>query len=615
MKKLLLLILIAFSFSLNAQKVGTFKTGNVGDTYFENYSNYLVRVSLDSSLIESKPNTFKILKGLKAIGILDSVKFLWTGEMGYKERVSGIYHYATKLFSNDSLSNNATQVTEVNQPYLSGNIAPNEKLCLNNPNGGAGFISHDDIGFGSGEGWCLTFVMNWNCINAIYESILKSSSDLTNIIIRNGSNNNLFLVNSTGGYTVWDAINNIIGKISIIQLVSTGTTVELIINNISFGVHTLSGLFTFDKFLIGDSGSNLGFAGKYYSHLIHAKALTSTQVTAEYNLLRSIYPEMESVVIGTQEWTTSNLDIVTTCMGNVIPNVIANSKVEKVSDWDFTVMASINVTIIDNNSFQTVVGAGGGILFTNTLTIGKWYKIEIAGTSGSVNIINNNSPYNMYKTNAYGINYLKAQNTGFILASNGDNQVDITTISVQELGWANSTELYDGLIAQGYTVADATKETTMWCYYNNDPVLGSIYGKLYNWYAVKLIQDDIDAYNIANPLAHWGWHCGIPNEYETLSTYLGGDAISSGKMKMIGLNYWDTPNEGATNESGFTSLGGGIRNESGVCEFLNDNGRFWTPVAQSVDNAFYVITHRVVTELYRLSGSKNSGYFVRMVKD
>ena len=23
-----------------------------------------------------------------------------------------------------------------------------------------------------------------------------------------------------------------------------------------------------------------------------------------------------------------------------------------------------------------------------------------------------------------------------------------------------------------------------WCYYNNDPVLGSIYGKLYNWYAV-----------------------------------------------------------------------------------------------------------------------------------
>ena len=36
------------------------------------------------------------------------------------------------------------------------------------------------------------------------------------------------------------------------------------------------------------------------------------------------------------------------------------------------------------------------------------------------------------------------------------------------------------------------------------PALGAIYGKLYNWYAVKLLQMDIDYYNAANPTAPWG---------------------------------------------------------------------------------------------------------------
>lgn len=41
-----------------------------------------------------------------------------------------------------------------------------------------------------------------------------------------------------------------------------------------------------------------------------------------------------------------------------------------------------------------------------------------------------------------------------------------------------------------------------WCYYDNDPVNGAKYGKLYNWYAV------IDP----RGLAPSGWH--IPNEAE-----------------------------------------------------------------------------------------------------
>ena len=38
--------------------------------------------------------------------------------------------------------------------------------------------------------------------------------------------------------------------------------------------------------------------------------------------------------------------------------------------------------------------------------------------------------------------------------------------------------------------------TGAWCYYNNDPAMGAIYGKLYNWYAVS----------DSRGLAPKGWH-------------------------------------------------------------------------------------------------------------
>ena len=66
--------------------------------------------------------------------------------------------------------------------------------------------------------------------------------------------------------------------------------------------------------------------------------------------------------------------------------------------------------------------------------------------------------------------------------------------------------------------------TGAWCYYNNDPANGAIYGKLYNWYAV----------NDPRGLAPTGWHVPSDAEWTELSTCL--DAISptgnvGGKMK------------------------------------------------------------------------------------
>jgi uncharacterized protein (TIGR02145 family) len=76
----------------------------------------------------------------------------------------------------------------------------------------------------------------------------------------------------------------------------------------------------------------------------------------------------------------------------------------------------------------------------------------------------------------------------------------------------------------------------------------AINGYLYNWYAISN----------AN-FAPTDWIVPTVANYTTLLTYLGGDSVAGGKMKEIGTTYWNAPNTGAVNSSGFTLYGSGYR--------------------------------------------------------
>jgi len=54
-----------------------------------------------------------------------------------------------------------------------------------------------------------------------------------------------------------------------------------------------------------------------------------------------------------------------------------------------------------------------------------------------------------------------------------------------------------------------------------------------------------------------GWHLPSNPEWDILNADLGGTSISGGKLKEVGTQHWSEPNTGATNESGFTGVGGG----------------------------------------------------------
>jgi uncharacterized protein (TIGR02145 family) len=142
------------------------------------------------------------------------------------------------------------------------------------------------------------------------------------------------------------------------------------------------------------------------------------------------------------------------------------------------------------------------------------------------------------------------------------------------------------------------------CYYNNDSISNnSVYGALYNWYAV----------NDSRNLCPIGWHVPSDNAWTTLITYLGGGSVAGGQMKRAIL--WNSPNTGATNTSGFSGLPGGERFSNGDFNYIGIYGLWWTATEYFTDLAYYRNLDYSSTGVIRYTDYKTYGYSVRCVRD
>jgi uncharacterized protein (TIGR02145 family) len=148
-----------------------------------------------------------------------------------------------------------------------------------------------------------------------------------------------------------------------------------------------------------------------------------------------------------------------------------------------------------------------------------------------------------------------------------------------------------------------------WCYYDNDPANGAIYGKLYNRYAVTDVRG----------LAPEGYHVPSLAEWEDLIICLGGSDAGGGiwpvagaKMKTTGTiqdndGLWNSPNV-ATNESGFSVVPAGCR--TGGFINLHSRGSFWVNDSDTCINF-----NNGASYIYIGGDSTTVGYSVRLKQD
>jgi uncharacterized protein (TIGR02145 family) len=150
-----------------------------------------------------------------------------------------------------------------------------------------------------------------------------------------------------------------------------------------------------------------------------------------------------------------------------------------------------------------------------------------------------------------------------------------------------------------------TLTTGAYCYYNNDSATyGPLYGKLYNWFAV----------NDPRGLAPEGWHIPSDAEWGQLEACLGGALVAGGALKATGV-FWNSPNTGATNSSGFTSLPGGYRSFDGLFNFIGNYGDWWSSTQFNATNARDRYMSYNNSNLSGSNLNKNYGLSVRCIRD
>jgi uncharacterized protein (TIGR02145 family) len=284
----------------------------------------------------------------------------------------------------------------------------------------------------------------------------------------------------------------------------------------------------------------------------------------------------------------------------------AKCKSNLISDGGFPIISkgicwstSDNPTINDSKTIEsTTIGEFTSIL-TNlkanttyyirsyaTNSLGINYGNSLSFTTKTAQIIHDIDG-NSYQAIQIGTQFWLDENLKVTHYSNGDSIPFIT----DNTGWKNAA-------AGAY------------CYYDNTSSNGNMYGALYNWFTVEDVRN----------LCPTGWH--VPNEtdWSVLIDFLSGKNISGGKLKITLTEpeaepRWDSPNTGATNESGFSGLPSGFRDHNGNFLGKGKYVYFWYAEAFNPDQSNYKILS-YNNSIFDVAHQKKSyGASVRCVKD
>jgi uncharacterized protein (TIGR02145 family) len=311
-------------------------------------------------------------------------------------------------------------------------------------------------------------------------------------------------------------------------------------------------------------------------------------------------------------------------------------------------LASITTTAVTNITLTSAISGGnitndGGSLITQR---GICYGTNTSPTTANSTVVSGsgigtftstltgltaNTTYyaRAYATNSAGTVYGNevsfstiANGTGIV--SNPGAGVTFNSYTYSSIILGNGQEwMAENLRTNSYAngdpianISDAIQWSTLttgaWVHYNNASQYENPYGKLYNWYAV------VDARNVCPT----GWHVPSDIEWSTFINYLDQNAnggnngnTAGGKMKSPGTQYWLSPNQDATNESGFAGLPGGYRDDNGPFSHLGNSGYWWSSTEVPIDSAWFRLLAFNFGDVDRNGASRIMGFSVRCIKD
>ncbi len=231
--------------------------------------------------------------------------------------------------------------------------------------------------------------------------------------------------------------------------------------------------------------------------------------------------------------------------------------------------------------------------------------------------------YRVKAENSFGVTYGNDLSFSTVLNDVNGNIYNVIIIGTQVWMKENlkTTKYSDGTDIPLINTEEAWSVLTFtnkaYCWYDDDIGNKEVYGALYTWAAAMngMTSSDSDPSGVQG-VCPSGWHLPSDSEWILLTNYLG-EGVAGGKLKEEGTSHWLYVNTGATNETGFTALPGGIRNFNGTFESLGSVGRWWSSTSIEHD-PYYVWGESLYFNqvyIYRSMANKKDGRSIRCIKD
>ncbi|MGW8314367.1 MAG: fibrobacter succinogenes major paralogous domain-containing protein [Bacteroidales bacterium] len=296
-----------------------------------------------------------------------------------------------------------------------------------------------------------------------------------------------------------------------------------------------------------------------------------------------------------------------------------------------------------------ITNDGGGTIMTSGICwatrrfpdLEDSHTDEGGGHDSFESYLNNLTPYTVYYVRAYAINEAGTgygQEVAFQTYWDESPVTDVDgneypTVQIGEQVWmamnlraihyADGTPL--NLVEPAADWEGLEVDAAAYCFYGN-LADQEIYGALYSWGAATRDPATAEAGEEVQGVCPDGWHLPGDEEWKTLEMELGMTWLTAdkdqwrgfeegGMLKIAGTEYWNEPNEMATNESGFSAAPAGIRSADGIFSGRGDHTVYWTATGVEPNSAWVRALHTMRGEIKREYVNRKAGYSVRCIMD